>query len=619
MKKLVIALMAALLFAGCAQQTQVTETTAPPVETTTPTEPVPSCYVENSPMERGTGGAVKQYQMESSVTGIGMLGENLLICTDSKVLQLLDGDTLELIRTRELDHEIGWTEAGLVLGESGMAYFDEAGSVYITLDNKLITDSTYVIQEEMLSQPVITQDFSDIYYATEDGIRVMHLAEGTSRLLREEHNQVLTVDGLLFDDGTLYYTRQTESGEIQTCFVDSSNGSIYHTADFQGKILSWGKNYAGLMILDHAMGRTNWLVAGDLEGSLKRLNSKFSWDSAILLDNGWALLQDSSQVGTTLYCYDLSDGSLVSQVIMPQQYNTLSYGCVDGKKIWLCDGSLSRFYCWDTAISGRSDVASAFVDYASLSTPDEAGLAKCESQAQVIGERYGVEITFAEENNRTAGVDYSGYPDFRPDLYNEALRELERVLKELPENFLRRVGRLTDAGKLEICLVDDFDPSVKNALATGSIDVTGGNMAVRVSMCANLREIFLHELFHVLEVQIMNISDGFKWWEYINPDGFEYVNSYAAYYDGTLKSSAYLKLGDNYFADDYGLISAREDRAQVFLYACMKNQSERFDSWAMQKKLGQVCDMLRTCFSIADDVTPIWEQYLIVEETSSEE
>lgn len=614
MKKWVIALMAALALTGCGSQPVQTEPMETTLETTTPTEPAPSCYVENSPMERGTGGAVKQYQLDQPITGLGMLGENLLVCADGQTLLLFDPERMELLRSRVLERELSWDEAGLVLSETGVAYFDEDRSAYVTLDTNLITASTVVISEPMLSQPVITRDFSDIYFASQDGIRVMHLSEGTSRLLREEHNQVLSVDGLLFEDDTLCYTRRTDSGETENCFVNAGNGQLQYTANFQGQIRSWGEHYAGLMTLDHAMGQTTWLVSGDLSGSLKRLDPDCAWDGALLLEEGWAVLQDSSQVGVTLSCYDLSDGCLVSKVIMPQQYDLFVHAGRDGSRIWLTDSSGARLYCWDTAVSGRSGGESALTDYTSLSEPDEQRLAECRQNAQVIGQRYGVEISFAEENNRTAGVDYSGYPDFRPELYNQALRTLERVLRDLPEDFLRRVGRLTDSGVLEICLVDDYDPGTKTTPATGSIDVSGGNTTVRVSMCTDLEEIFHHELFHVLEVQIMNISDGFKWWEHINPDGFAYVNSYAPYYEGKLDNSAYLKEGVNYFADGYSMISEREDRAQVFVYACMDGQEERFQSWAMQKKLGQVCEMLRECFDIPEDESPVWEQYLSDEE-----
>lgn len=613
MKKLVFALMAALLLTGCSTQTQVPETTLPPVETTMPTEPEHSCYVENSPMERGTGGAVKLYQMEDSITGLGMLGENLLLCTGGDTLELYDSTNMEQLRTRELEHELSWNDPSLVISGAGMAYFDDTTGTYVTLDNNLITASTFVVEEQMLSRPVITSDFSDIYFAAEEGVRVMHLSEGTSRILREEHNPVVSVDGLLFGDGTLRYTRRTTDGGTETCFVDSGDGSMYQTADFQGQILSRDGTYAGLMKIDHAMGKTLWVVTGDLEGRLARLAPDKSWDSAMLLNNGWAVFQSSSQVGLTLYCYDVADGTMVAQVIMPQQYYTMALCAVEGTKIWLSDGAGSRLYCWDTAVNPRAEAGSVLAPYASLGEPDTDGMEQVKHLALVTGDRYGVKISFAEENNRTPGLDYSGHPDYRPELYTQAVRELEKALRELPGDFLRRVGRMTEPGELEICLVDDYDPGQKTTAATGSIDVTGGNAAIRVSMCGNLREIFFHELFHVLEIQIMNYSDGFKWWEHINPDEFEYVNSYAPYYDGELKASPWLKGEKRYFADDYGLVSAREDRAQIFVYACMDDQEARFASWGMQKKLGQICDKIRECFGITDGKVPVWEQYLLEE------
>lgn len=619
MKKLVIALMAAaLLFTGCNTQTEAPETTMPSAETTMPTEPVPSCYVEDSPMERGTGGAVRQYELDGQVTGLGMLGGELLVCTGGRTLTLFDSDTLEVIRTRELDHDIKWDGAGLVFGESGVAYYDESCRTYVTLDNNLITASTYVIGEEMLSQPVISNAFDRVFYATGNGIRVMDLAAGTSRLLREEHKQVLSVGGMLFDDTTLYYTRLTEDGKTETCFVNASDGSLYQTADFQGQVLSWDRSYTGRMVLDHAMGQTTWLISGDLQGNLKRLNPGFSWDDALLLPNGWAVLQQSSQVGLTLYCYDMTDGRLVSRITMPEQYQLLVQAAAGDGRIWLCDARGERFFCWDTSLGGDTGSESVFAEYSSMGTPDRNGIAQCEQLAQVMGERHSVKITIREENNRTTGVDYSTYPDYRSDMYSKALRELERVLKDLPEDFLKKVGRLTDAGRLEIRLVDDYDPDQKFTPATGSIDVADGNAAVCVSICGNIRQIFFHELFHMMEVQFMNDGDGFKNWEQTNPEGFAYVNSYADYYEGKLNDYAHLAQGSNFFADAYGLISPREDRAQVFLYACLDGESGRFASPGMQTKLTMLCQVIRENLSIGSDEIPIWEQYLFPGDSTEE-
>lgn len=618
MKKLVIALGLALLLTGCGAAPGVTETTAPPAETTMPTEPAPSCYVENSPMERGTGGAVRQYELESPVTGLGILGGDLLICTGSRTLTLFDSDTLQVIRSRELDHDVDWDSSTLVLSDSGIGLYDPSCQTYLTLDNNLITASTYVSGDDSLAMSVISGDFSRIYYAGENGIRVLQLSDGTSRLIREEHKPILSVGGMLFNDTTLYYTRLNDEGKAETCFVDVDNGSLYQTADFQGQVLSWDRNYMGRMVLDHAMGQTTWLISGDLQGKLQRLSPEGNWGDALLLPNGWAVLQQSSRVGLTLYCYDMADGTLVSQITMPEQYNLLVHGAVSGSRIWLCDESGIRFYCWDTAVSGGAASESDFSLYTSMGAPDEQGLAQCAQLAQAIGDRHGVKITIREENNRTSGVDYSTYPDYRSDMYNLALRELERVMKDLPEDFLKKVGRLTDAGRLEIRLVDDYDPDRKETPATGSIDIADGSAAVCVSICGNIREIFFHELFHMMEVQFMNNGDGFRDWDRMNPEGFSYVNSYTDYYEGILDSSGYLSQGSSFFADAYGLISPREDRAQIFLYACLDGESGRFASPAMQEKLSTVCQVIREHISLGTDESPVWEQYLFPGDSTEE-
>lgn len=618
MKKLVIALAAALLLTGCGVAPEVPETTAPPAETTMPTEPLPSCYVEDSPMERGTGGAVLQYELESPVTGLGTLGGELLVCTGNRTLTLFDSDTLAVLRTRELDHDIDWDSSSLVLTENGMGYYDPSCQTYLTLDNNLITASTYVGENDVLAQSVISGDFSRIYYAAENGIRVLQISDGTSRLVREEHKPILSVGGMLFNDTILYYTRLNDHGNVETCFVDVDNGSLYQTADFQGQIVSWTRNYVGRMVLDHAMGQTTWLISGDLEGNLQRLKPDSIWDDALLLPNGWAVLQQSSRVGLTLFCYDMADGSFVSQITMPEQYSLMTCGAVSGSRIWLCDENGDRFYCWDTAVSGGATPESAFGDYSAMGTPDEKGLAQCGQLAQTIGSRHGVKITVREENNRTSGVDYSTYPDYRSDMYTLALRELERVMKDLPEDFLKNVGKLTDAGQLEIRLVDDYDPDRKFTPATGSLDVADGHAAVCVSICGNIREIFFHELFHMMEVQFMNSGDGFKNWEALNPENFTYANSYADYYEGKLNGSAYLSQGSSFFADAYGLISPREDRAQIFLYACLDGESGRFASPGMQAKLNMVSQIIREYISIGSGEIPVWEQYLFPGESTEE-
>lgn len=617
-KYLLIGLVAALLLTGCGNTTVETEPTTLPtvestVETTIPTEPLPSYYVENSIMERGTGGAVKLYELEGNVTGLAMLGENLLVCLDGSRLCLLDPVTLKTIRSRDLEMKLDWNDESLVITETGLAYYDELDRMYVTLDTNLLSVSTYVIEAEMRSRPVITRNFERICYATGEGLEVMNLSDGTTRRIREEHQRIESVDGLIFDDTILYYTRLTADGSREVCFVNTEDGSLRTAAALQGSVRAYNNGVACVMELDHALGQTRWLLTGQRGSALQRLASRYAWDDALLLPDGRAVLQAASSVGLTLYCYDLETGLLQAQIILPEQHELLKFAVGNGGQIWLTDSTGGMVYCWDTTMDSRGSDISELLNYASLSNGDETQMAQVERLAQIIGDRFGVTIRFEEENNRTDGVDYAGLADVRPEQYNAALEKLKLTLEKLPEGLMTQIGKGADSGRVEICLVDGYDPVMNQTETEGSIDVSNGDLVIRVSMCPELDQIFLHELFHLMEVRIRTLSDGFKDWTDCNPRGFEYLNSYEQVESGEMDSSAYLQLGGNYFVDAYAMVSQREDRAQTFLYAMLDGEGNRFLSDSMQEKLTQISKLLRKHFNIDETVTPLWEQYLETE------
>ena len=207
-KYLLMVLAAALLLTCCGKAPAQTEPTQPSTtEPTQETEPLPSFYQENSEMERGTGGAVKLFRLDGTVTGMATLGGNLLVCEDGVRLYLLDPVTLRTLRSRELDMELSWADESLVITENGMAFYNPQTRTYLVLDTNLITQSSYVIDAQLMTRPVITHSFEKICYGTRDGLEVMTLADGTARRIREEHQPILSVDRLLFRDTMLCYTR----------------------------------------------------------------------------------------------------------------------------------------------------------------------------------------------------------------------------------------------------------------------------------------------------------------------------------------------------------------------------------------------------------------------------
>ena len=142
------------------------------------------------------------------------------------------------------------------------------------------------------------------------------------------------------------------------------------------------------------------------------------------------------------------------------------------------------------------------------------------------------------------------------------------------------------------------------------MSMDNGQATVWVSMSEDLDRILYHQLFHVAEVRIQNTRDGFSDWEKMNPKGFIYANQ-AAYEAGLLKDSEHLVFGSNYFADDQGMVGPREDRAQIFVYAVLEGQGERFASEAMQTKLERICSLLRKAYWADKGEELIWEQYLL--------
>ena len=613
-KYLLIALAAALLLSGCGQTAVQTEPTTlptePSVETTVPTEPLPTYYVENSETERGTAGAVKLYELEGRINGMTMLGGNILICESGRKFHLVDPVTMKILKTRELDTILSWTDESLVITENGVAYYAPASRTYVTLDTNLLIVSTYVIDADMETRPVISNSFEKICYGTEEGLEVMILADGTARRIREEQQTIVSVDGLLFDDSVICYTRQNQEGAEQVYFVNAEDGSLLDAASLSGRLHALGQRVVCVTDLEHAFGQDRWLITGQWGSPLQRLDTQFAWDDALILHDGRAVLQDLTAVGVSLYCYDLESGILLAQTMMPGQTELLKLGGGDGDRIWLSDGTDEKLYCWDTTVASRGGTESELTGYASLSSGDEAGMEQVLRLAEIIGDKFAVDITFTEENNRTNGVNYDRYADQRPAQYNRALEELKLILEKLPVQLFQALGKGAASGRIQICLVDGYDPETGATEATGSIDVTDGGLKIRVNMCADLQKIFCHELFHLMEVRIRTLTDGFKNWTDCNPQGFDYLNSFEPVESGAMNASAYLQLGSNYFADAYGMVSAREDRAQVFLYAMQSGEQTRFESDTMQEKLTQISQMLRKCFKLDEDLTPTWEQYL---------
>jgi len=593
MKRWILLLLVCALLAGCAadeptEPNDVTDPSAVTEESTEPTEP-------NLLLSSAAGLSVYQLE-EDQCAGILPWGEDrYALFTTSGKLHLLTGDKLVEEKIRDLECTLTMADPSIRISGDKLCYFDTTRDAYVTLGRNLTELSAITIRDEVTAGPLMDDAFSVIYYATADGIRAMDISTGNSRLLRQEHLTVTSLEGLDFDDTTLHYKRLLENGVEQDCFIRTADGTLVDMSTLNGELVTWGRNYAAVMEFQLPLTRYREILCGCLEGSPNRLVTSGEHENILFTGKGTVLLQDEIHPGLVLELYDLETGGRIAYYSRTDWDDPFSNACYDGKYLWLWTVDSDRFVRLD--VSEYETVPGTLEPLYTLKTP--APLDDAAALAQTIADQYGVGIELSSSDNRTTGVNYDTWPDYRPQEYEAALKLLKRTMDDFPAEFFPKL-------KLTIRLMDDFDPAQSLPAGTGEL-IIGSRRIMELSICDNMLEIFYHELFHAMELYITSESNRLSKWQSLNPEGFSYADSTIPYESGELKKSEYLYA----VADDYGLVGPREDRAQIFMYAMLEGQEERFVSDVMQAKLSTLCEAIRHAWGWTKVQTAFpWEQYL---------
>lgn len=591
-----LAWMLALLLCGCAASTPNQE----PTETTQVTQEAAPTRLPSKKQ-----GSVTTYCLESgSCAGILGYNENqyALLTTGGRVCLLL-ADTMEIVNARDLECDLSFDDPSIQVMDDQISYFDAQAGSYVTLGKNLTRISSVTIRDTIVAGPVITEDFSTIYYCTADGVRALDMATGNSRMLRQEHGTIESLDGIFFDGTVLRYTRRNGQGEAEPVFIRTEDGSQMEFTGLDGMVSTWGSQYAAVVELELPLGTCRQILVGELEGDVQELNIGTKWDSALFPGTGTALIQTMTADGVRAELYDLTDGTLRDSRVFAGRTEAFPHGWYDGTHLWLWGDEAQTLHRW-TLAQKKTGGTCVLAPHSTLAQPDQQSMESLQARAQRLGEIYGMTITLTEGENRTNGIDYDGYPDYRPSMYRAALHQLYEMLETLPDGL---TAQLAASGQLAIELVDDFDPAQGVSSGTGVLELTSPRV-IRVSMCADLQKIFCHELFHAMELVIQSKTNLLEQWSEYNPTGFAYTG---VQLDGP-SESLWVEPESVCFADEFCLASAREDRAQTFLYAMLDDQAERFQTDAMQGKLFLLCRALREafpeCLNAQADLP--WEQYL---------
>lgn len=592
MKRWIFVLLVCVLLTACGTG----ETTEPTQTSDTETTLTPGPTEPNLLVSRAAGLSV--YELEEDLcAGIMPWGQDrYALFTTSGKLHLLTGEDLTEEKVRDLECTLSMDDPSIRIGDDKLCYFDRTRDAYVTLGWNLTELSAISIRDEVVAGPLMDEAFGVIYYATADGIRVLDISTGNSRLLRQEHQTITSLEGLDFEGVNLHYKRLLENGVEQDCFIRTDDGALVDVATLNGELVTWGRNYAAVMEFRLPLTRYREILCGSLDGSPSRLVTSGEHENILFTGNGTVLLQDQVHPGLVLELYDLETGDRIAYYSRTDWNDPFSNARYDGDSLWLWTGERNTFYRLD--VSEYQSVEGTLEPLYTLSSP--APLEEAGAMAQTIADTYGVGIELASSDNRTTGVNYDSWPDYRPQEYEEALKVLKRTMSAFPAGFFQKL-------KLTVRLIDEFDPAQPLPKGTGEL-IVGTPRVMELSICDNMVEIFYHELFHAMELYITSETNRLSKWTELNPEGFSYAGSAVPYETGELAQSEFLSA----VADDYGLVSAREDRAQVFLYAMLPDQADRFQSEVMQTKLSTLCTAIRYAWGWRKTQTQFpWEQYLL--------
>ena len=581
-----LALLLALLLAGCAAQpTPTTETTA-----------ADALYTPGHRLETQTSGMMQVFPTETSgFCRIWAMGEDVLLSGDGK-LTCLSGASLTPSSTRQAD-------TVLQTGSDGVWLFD--GSAVQILDGSFALLQTVSVPDEVLGVPGL--EGSRLYYLSEGCLKVLDLSTGLSSLLRD--NMAFT-DGTVQCLGDLLLLHLTdEDGIGKTLLVSAADGSTQYPSLAVTDACRF-ETGLGILLEDGQV-----LLLPDSDGAQKLTLEEGEQMVGFLPEIGGLITCRNDTAGLTLRLYTLLQGILRSSVLLPE-VDLVGTGCVSADGTLYISAHSTQETAWwilrwnYEAFSPVSE-DSCLEPYYTRDFPDVQGQASCETLARELGERYGISVLLFDEAAACAPWDYAFTAEYRVDKTNWALEDLKATLEAFPEGFLTKLRQ--DWEDLTVCIVD----TIQGTAESGSLDSAEGlqfqngshfYIALAPKEEDSLKHTLFHEFSHLIDNRVLTKTGAYDNWNDLNPQDFAYsldLNADMTPYKALLTGP------DRVFIDNYAMTFPAEDRARIFECACTSGNEEDFVSPILQAKLQRICTGIRQAFDLEDAPERfLWEQYL---------
>ena len=610
MKRLLLVLLALLLLTGCMENTPANTTTEAQQTTAAPTtEPDPGIYVPDSETERKTDGAIREYRPGISCSLAAMGSDVILFSWDkddnTTLIRLSDENCRQRAETQV--KSILYPDASYVrLTENAVGYYDKNTNSVVILNAMLQEQDSVAVPDQIIGNPVLSEDLQYFYYMAEPGLRVLDTNTGVTRTLRECGGEAVFLNEICLN-GTYLQCTATDTDGSRTEFISTKTGQVMYTDTQLLSLVSWSDRY----YLVRKSGTVMEQIFSLSEDQLISFAPKGTGEVHPLLSMNGALSAEKGQRGITLSYYDLESGHRTAKVLLSgfeHIYSVMPDAA--GTGVWFLAFDYAKeqevLFHWTLEKSPVKDQKTYTMPRYTRENPDTAGLQRCRDTADKIGQDYGVKIVFGADVKENP--DYEFVSEFQVDAIEKTISSLKKGLSRFPEEFFKT---MTKNGCLEIGIVRSMEAVSVNVQdnVDGLQYWIDGNACIVLEITDTVEQAFYRELCHVLETFVYTKTGALDDWEKLNPKDFAYDWNYTDYL--LRGENAYISGDTRAFIDNYSMTYATEDRARILQYAITEGNEECFQSEIMQKKLRQLCIGIREAYGWQKDsrVFP-WEQYL---------
>lgn len=605
MKALMAGLLALLLLTGCAATPQGEPAAVLSPETTATASDPSGLWEMGHPLEVASQGALRVYPLEENAYAIYAMGESLLLLSGGERTRLtrLSGEALEVSSITELDFFL--EPEALTVTATGLSFFDPGRNQMVVLDTSLKEIRHIDFPAESVRSPLLSQDGETLFYCTDTAIRAWDLNRDISRTVVEmEKGQTLTG---IYRDGTILQCRTEDGVQLR----NAQDGRLL----WEGAEILFSTDDDRYYAVCPADGTQSLIFGLGEDTPLALTPADSEGDTRFLPRQNAALsLCPVAEGQIRLDYYDLATGRRTACLPIRTDGILLDLEGTDSGWVYLLTENpegRKTIYRWDPKNPAVNDGTVYTGPYYTADDPNYHGLLALQAQAAEIGEKYGLDILLWDDALLCQSWDYDLEAEYRIPLLEVRLSQLDIWLSQFPSGFLATTAENFSA--LKICLVR----SITGTPESGSLDKADGiqffsdtNAYIALAAGDATGQTFYHELYHVMETQLLNKSTALDQWDNLNPAGFSYDYDYAA--NATREVGSWLDADIRCFVDQYAMSYPKEDRARLFEYAMVPGSEGLFAASPLQHKLKTLCLGIREAYDLKTYPEPLpWEQYLL--------